>query len=666
MGLVFTGVIAFALASYLSLIRAESRCTIRSQTWNVTIPIIEAGIEEAMAHLNCHGTTNLVINGWREEGDLVVMRRSLGFGRYVVSINRALSPLIECIGFVPAPPMYYTDSGGVLFAQAGQTTTGSRSEVYRAVRVQTRSGSMFGRTILAKGEIDFSGNNVGMDSFDSMDPNFSTNGQYDSNKRKDNGDVATNSGLINSIKVGNANIYGRVSTGPGGAMSIGANGAVGSLAWMAAGNHSVQDGWSADDMNASFLDIEPPSSAGYTPSGGTISITNIIRSYASVTTTTFPWPIPAGGVVINYDFTTSATYPASPPDDGVVVTNFVSMTNGVLPNPLPAGGVVTNLATAVALSYPAGAAIGPVITNLFETNTFLAPVPWPSGSVTTNLVAATVRCSLSTMPDAPPSVPPSWQPPAPGTFVGTVTNRYVETGTPANRGWFHDYAAIASYSYFIRTFTYTAAQAYVYTVPTYTYHVPMSFTYTSCTATNTTVTTETYDYILDSYGYVLTTPLSGRVCVRGNATLYCRTGISLVGGQDGITILPGGSLNLFVDGPVNIGGKGVMNQGGNATNLFLFGLPGCDSISIRGNGSFVGAIYAPSADVILSGSGNNEEGFVGAIVAAYTKLNGHFKFHYDENLGRIGPRGRYTVFSWNEVPLKDTRLSILGLSLAGP
>src|SRR5262249_665128 len=70
--------------------------------------------------------------------------------------------------------------------------------------------------------------------------------------------------------VGNANIWGRASTGPGGAVSVGPNGAVGSKAWNTGGNHGVQPGWVKDDMNVAFPDIKAPFASGFTPPSGTV------------------------------------------------------------------------------------------------------------------------------------------------------------------------------------------------------------------------------------------------------------------------------------------------------------------------------------------------------------------------------------------------------------
>ena len=70
------------------------------------------------------------------------------------------------------------------------------------------------------------GNNIQTDSFDSSDAASSTNGLYVAGWHRANGDIASDASITNSVNVGNANIFGHVSTGPNGTVAIGANGSV--------------------------------------------------------------------------------------------------------------------------------------------------------------------------------------------------------------------------------------------------------------------------------------------------------------------------------------------------------------------------------------------------------------------------------------------------------
>src|SRR5882724_4495253 len=63
--LVIAAVLGVALAAYLNVIHTQNNLTVRSQIWNSCMPLVEAGIEEALAHINSSGPTNWgKVNGW--------------------------------------------------------------------------------------------------------------------------------------------------------------------------------------------------------------------------------------------------------------------------------------------------------------------------------------------------------------------------------------------------------------------------------------------------------------------------------------------------------------------------------------------------------------------------------------------------------------------------
>lgn len=438
--LVTTGLIGFVLASYLSLVKSQNMATMRSQSWNGAVPVIEAGIEDALTHLSAHSLSgNLAQDGWQQSGSIYFIQRSLADSYYVVTISNFLgpaspAPIIESRGYVRMPLLAEVSSDH-LFATAA-TSSSINGYLARGVRVEAGKSALFAKGMVAKGQIDLNGNNIMSDSFDSADPNHSTAGQYDITKRKDNGDIATNSGLVNSLSVGNAEVYGKVSTGPGGSVSIGNQGSVGDLAWHAAGSSGIQDGASSDDMNVDFPDVEEPFSGGAF------------------------WPV-----------------------SGPYGTTF-------------------------------------------------------------------------------------------------------------------------------------------------------------------------YDYVLGNGNYQmnqLNMNMQKKMIVTGNATLYVTGSINITG-QAFIEIAPGASLKLYAAGStVSLGGGGIINNSGNATNFFYYGLPSNTSLSFSGNGTFKGVIYAPNADFTLSGSGNGSEDFIGASISKSVFMNGHFKFHYDEALRNFHTDGIYVVNSWNEM-----------------
>jgi len=124
--------------------------------------------------------------------------------------------------------------------------------------------------------------------------------------------------------------------------------------------------------------------------------------------------------------------------------------------------------------------------------------------------------------------------------------------------------------------------------------------------------------------------------------------------QSQIILAPGVRLLLYVGdttgsgASASLGGSGISNQG-SAMDFEYWGMPSNTSLSYSGNAAFTGVIYAPNADFTLGGGGNGIYDFVGASVTSTVKMNGHFHFHYDENLKRIGPSRGYIITSWNEI-----------------
>ncbi len=85
-------------------------------------------------------------------------------------------------------------------------------QVSRRVEAIVRPVSSFDEAIMSVSTLDLTNQNIVVDSYDSRDPNKSTNGLYDIAKRQENGDIATDGNLI---EAGNAHIYGDVSTNAG-------------------------------------------------------------------------------------------------------------------------------------------------------------------------------------------------------------------------------------------------------------------------------------------------------------------------------------------------------------------------------------------------------------------------------------------------------------------
>jgi hypothetical protein len=148
---------------------------------------------------------------------------------------------------------------------------------YRLATIPHVAVPLFGYAIVTRSNFDMKGSFPFVDSFDSSNPLYNTAGQYDVNKRKAGGDIATVSSVIGDVSIGNGNIYGRVLTGPGtvqNAVQIGANGAVGDVNWNAS-NSYIEPGHWAGDFYVSFPDVPTPNYAGAAlpdPTNGIITL----------------------------------------------------------------------------------------------------------------------------------------------------------------------------------------------------------------------------------------------------------------------------------------------------------------------------------------------------------------------------------------------------------
>ncbi|HMJ89937.1 MAG TPA: hypothetical protein VK530_08980 [Candidatus Acidoferrum sp.] len=278
--------IGLILATYLKLVASQNQMTMRSQAWNRNIAVVEAGIEEAMAHLNKNAvwdistgtyTVNLLSDGWAAaSGGGWTKTANIGDDYYVVNISQfapaANCPNIVAEGYVKQLPTFAMRrwASRPFLAVLGRDE--SATYVKRTVTCGTTNLPVFSKALVATRTIDLNGNGVLADSYDSTDPAKSTNGRWVAAKRGARGDIATNNSLTNSIDIGNADIYGSIATGPNplnpghANAKIGSQGKVGDLSWFAGtANKGIQPGKDRDDMNVFFPDITPPFTSGLGP-----------------------------------------------------------------------------------------------------------------------------------------------------------------------------------------------------------------------------------------------------------------------------------------------------------------------------------------------------------------------------------------------------------------
>jgi hypothetical protein len=239
--LVLAMLVGIVVGALLVVGRNQNVLAARSQTWCSEIPIAEAGIEEAMAHLNSR-PTNIASRGWSGSSSNVSKTRTIGndTGYYFASISTSKPPTIVSIGYGRIPL--------------------SSNYTHRTILAMTKLAPP-GWGVVGKKSVSMNGNPY-LDSYDSSDTQFSTGGLYDATKRRDRagvGTLSTNAGAINTGS--NGKIYGSAATGPGGTVI----GTVGDGAWDTSPGTGQQPGHVTDDFNMAVPNATLPANFSATP-----------------------------------------------------------------------------------------------------------------------------------------------------------------------------------------------------------------------------------------------------------------------------------------------------------------------------------------------------------------------------------------------------------------
>jgi hypothetical protein len=226
---------------YLSSVQDQRGLVARSQGWNGSLAMAEAGVEEALAQFNPGAPPPVIdrtANGWgpaSAAGIYGPVARSLTDGSYSVVYTSDTFPIIYSTGYVTIPTLSAT--------------------LRRVIRVSTTNAPFFSVALGARNGIDLKGNNINTDSFNSSQANLSTGGRYDPSKTSTNGDLASIAGIVN---VGNANVNGSVSLGVTATDSIQNNGSV--------------SGGVFQDFNVEFEDVILPQNSSSWPSAASSSL----------------------------------------------------------------------------------------------------------------------------------------------------------------------------------------------------------------------------------------------------------------------------------------------------------------------------------------------------------------------------------------------------------
>lgn len=141
-----------------------------------------------------------------------------------------------------------------------------------------------------------------------------------------------------------------------------------------------------------------------------------------------------------------------------------------------------------------------------------------------------------------------------------------------------------------------------------------------------------------------------------NVALRATSSGTSVSTSGDISIGAGGKLSIYTDGNVTIGGGGIANASGSTAGFELWSTATTvgQVISIKGQGSLTGLIYAPNANVTIAGNGY----MAGSVVANSITMSGNGEFHYDEALVNYGLAGSLTPFrasQWNELRSAEDR-----------
>ncbi len=156
--------------------------------------------------------------------------------------------------------------------------------------------------------------------------------------------------------------------------------------------------------------------------------------------------------------------------------------------------------------------------------------------------------------------------------------------------------------------------------------------------------------------------ISATTTVSGNVTFIMtnHSGVDVISftGSRSLTINTGASMILYTNGNIDVHGNGLVNNNQAAQNL-IYGTnttAGGQSITVGGNGQFIGAVYAPNASLTLQGGGSSGQ-VSGSFVGNTVSMNGGTDFHYDEALGNLVTGNPWGITNWRELTTADDRSS---------
>jgi len=628
--------------SYLLASQQQYKAVDHSQGWSKALPVAEAGIEEAFAHLNaeCYsnalnmGATNWLNGGFLSDGTNLTLPNS----RYLGVSNKTVAYYVLRIITNSSDGSLSRSSPDIVSIGYAPSSSSQSNYIARQVRVHTTINFTYTHGLESSNCIQFNGNGREL-SFDSSDAMHSFLGTWDPRYMlPSNASIAS---IVGCIDLGSHGaIYGPAYTSPYGTGLSG--GSIGDSNWITSGVGGYQPGYNHNDYNPSNLNdpTNPSDKDSWTP----LNVWNGLVTYTNS--------------AITNAFMSSSTYPVNPPVVGLVTSTIRTNTSGLVP---------------WSTNRPTGIADADIITNWLSYSSATYPTNPTPAVVWTNASSTVITTTANTVSNAAPSAtPPTYGnyaiPPGITTNYLVVSNFYA-TAPPSsayltycnilldknghNIEQNHSGVKWPLYQYdWIVNYTYNTISGYSWSNAVYSY-VTNVYTYTAARLSNEVMTTTAY-YAVPypttpnvSTWKIDSVSLSGSktfLITKPNQQIYV-SGDFKMAGQAQIQLAEGASVTFYFGGDVDIAGQGVANSPPNtALNLQMIGLPTCPSIKVSGNGQAMAVINAPHSNITLNGNGT----VIGAIIGNNVTVNGNPDIIFDNALKKNGPSDGFIATKWIE------------------
>ncbi len=238
-------VLAIIVAASMGVIQRRHRQVFQTASWHDALYAAESGVDMAVGELRKGLRGESSWQGWhRDDGTSGAPGESSSFFTSSILLRAGEGGQRSWVRVqVDAPASLRDASGeqwfrvrsiGYAEVSGGSVATGeeldkrlrkidfradrrtgealNQARACRIIEAIIKPVGAFRVALLGDSTIDMNNHNIVVDSYDSRDPNKSTNGFYDPVKRQDNGDIATNG---ETLDTGNAHIYGNASTDGG-------------------------------------------------------------------------------------------------------------------------------------------------------------------------------------------------------------------------------------------------------------------------------------------------------------------------------------------------------------------------------------------------------------------------------------------------------------------